>query len=1256
MTVTAAMLLVPLLAMAQVDTCWSHQVYNTTTTGTMSLATDIWADGAGNVYACGASDHAGNDNEDMAVVRYNEWGDTLWVRFIDGYAFDDGDIARALAVDSAGNVYIAGQLDNDWSDLDMTVAKFDSGGTLLWTWSSYLEDPDGLYDIIITPEGGVYACGAMMDPDSLCGAFAVVRLNPANGDLMWLNYYSLDYNADGARRLGDRQGAIDMYWDFFDEWNDWENCATALAYSPSDGSIVATGFGLHSTEAYQAWTMKFRPDGSLDWQRTDGRTALFFDDAAFDVVVANSGLIYVAGLDEDEVEGYNFSVVYMTAAGGDGARASFDGGIQWDEWACALCLDDSSSQSVYATGFLQVGADTVSPRRQAFTMKFGPDLSQRWGRSEGTYGSSYNEIGYDIAHCSGFVYVGCETDNASPAGPSDGMVLCYNTTNADPLVWAVDRVDFAPTPSCEYITGIAVTGPDHIYLATQTYPNWYGDRSKSQMWNCRLFVPDRDVRMEAIIAPAGRVTYLDTITPQVVVINDGNYRMDVSCRLWIEPAFRDTVVRARLLPAETAHVSFRDWVADPVGTLVVRCTLSARGDNDPYNNSMSRMVEVVSHDVGCFRVTVPTGMHDSGAVVVPAAWFRNYGAAAETFDARMTIGTAYNSTISVTLNPLDSVLRTFPALTLRERGMLAVRCSTLLATDIGDTNDLAIESVFVRVIDAAATTIVAPTGTVDSGSPHVPRASITNRGNTLVTLDARFDIRQSFDGDGAVPTGAPGYPGGAADLADYTSTVTVSNLGAGETREVSFDLWIAEGRGVWATQCSTQLSDDVAPANDRVTGTVRIRVAGPQWPYGWVEVAPMPPGNSGRTVKRGGALGGHEGDPPMVYGTKGYKTFEFFRYDMLLNQWFELAPVPPGGTGKAPDKGACLESDGAGHVYLVRGNNTSEFWRYTIASDSWYQMADVPLGWSGKRVKGGTDISRVVRDDTTWLYLLKGYKNEFFRYNTLTNEWVQCPDAPVGVKYKWDRGSWIVDDDELTIYAHKAKYYNRAIGEHELWKYDCRGDTWYSQRLHGMPLAGLHGGRIRTKKAKDGGAGDWYEDGIYALKGGNTQQFFRYAADRDTWQESDTMPTYGSAGRRKRVKDGADIVCMLNAFWALKGNRTREMWRYGPDSGSVATTPAPVKSGVAGASGPVLGVGDFDVRPNPLSGGGALHYAVPFATTVEARLYDATGRAVRTLLSARSVAGRGALRLDTGGLARGVYLLRLDIGDEVARTFKVVIE
>jgi hypothetical protein len=278
------------------------------------------------------------------------------------------------------------------------------------------------------------------------------------------------------------------------------------------------------------------------------------------------------------------------------------------------------------------------------------------------------------------------------------------------------------------------------------------------------------------------------------------------------------------------------------------------------------------------------------------------------------------------------------------------------------------------------------------------------------------------------------------------------------------------------------------------------------------------------------------------------------------------------------------------------------------------------------------------------VYLLKGYATEFYRYNVDEDRWHALPNAPTGVKPKWDKGSWLVYDGERTLYAHKAKY--PAGDRHELWAFDVDGDSWARERLPGMPLVGLHSGKPRSKKAKDGGCAVVHDGAIYALKGGGTQQFWRFSLDSLTWRELDTVPQLGSTGKKKRVKAGADIAPLGDgAFLALKGNKTRELWRY--------VTPAvPPDGGAAAGRGPA-GAAGLAVGPNPARREATLRYELPAAGPASIRVYDAAGRAVleRGLAATRA----GVVRLDLRGLPAGVYLVRLEAAGHAA-TRKLVVQ
>ncbi|UCG44242.1 MAG: T9SS type A sorting domain-containing protein, partial [candidate division WOR-3 bacterium] len=228
---------------------------------------------------------------------------------------------------------------------------------------------------------------------------------------------------------------------------------------------------------------------------------------------------------------------------------------------------------------------------------------------------------------------------------------------------------------------------------------------------------------------------------------------------------------------------------------------------------------------------------------------------------------------------------------------------------------------------------------------------------------------------------------------------------------------------------------------------------------------------------------------------------------------------------------------------------------------------------------------------------------------------------------------------------------------------DLAAQSWDSLRRPGMPYIGM---MLRRKKSKDGGSAVLQDGRIFALKGGNTQEFWMYDPGTSEWTELDTMPAWGSTGRKKRVKYGADIVSFGDgAFFALKGNKTSEFWRYVMP---YAAGPRPSRSGIMGAVVKSRVGHGFELRPNPLVDGivtvtwqfadaplslrGAQRRGNPGAVAIS--VFDIAGRAVsHTWSLGHSVSGSVSLDLRT--LAAGIYLVQLD-ADGLSSSQKLVLD
>lgn len=98
------------------------------TTG-LDEARDITVDAEGNAYVTGYSDNPeyGYYRGDYATVKYDPAGTEVWAARYDS-PINGWDQARAVALDDAGNVYVAGETPgpNSW---DYTTVKYGQGGS-----------------------------------------------------------------------------------------------------------------------------------------------------------------------------------------------------------------------------------------------------------------------------------------------------------------------------------------------------------------------------------------------------------------------------------------------------------------------------------------------------------------------------------------------------------------------------------------------------------------------------------------------------------------------------------------------------------------------------------------------------------------------------------------------------------------------------------------------------------------------------------------------------------------------------------------------------------------------------------------------------------------------------------------------------------------------------------------------------------------------------------------------------------------------
>jgi hypothetical protein len=148
-------------------------------------AVAIATDSSGNVYVTGQSIGAGT-YADYATIKYNSAGQQQWVARYNRLV---SDIARAIAVDSSGNVYVTGRSTGAGTGWDYATVKYNSAGQQQWV-ARYNGTGNGTDDalvIAVDSLGNVYVTGGSLGTSYF--DYATIKYNSA-GQKQWVARYS----------------------------------------------------------------------------------------------------------------------------------------------------------------------------------------------------------------------------------------------------------------------------------------------------------------------------------------------------------------------------------------------------------------------------------------------------------------------------------------------------------------------------------------------------------------------------------------------------------------------------------------------------------------------------------------------------------------------------------------------------------------------------------------------------------------------------------------------------------------------------------------------------------------------------------------------------------------------------------------------------------------------------------------------------------------------------------------------------------
>jgi uncharacterized delta-60 repeat protein len=262
------------------------------------------------------------------------------------YGGHNHDWAESIHETSDGGYIVAGGTHSlDKGDADIWVLKLRPDGSVEWQKSyggtgydsahSIHETSDGGY--IVTSETNSFGAG----DDDLC----VLKLR-LDGSVEWQKTYG-DISDDSA----------------------------FSTHETRDGGYIVAGetesFGAGKTDA---WVLKLRPDGSVEWQKTYGG---FSDDMAHSILETRDGGCIVAGGTESFGAGeYDFWVIKLRP----------DGSVEWQKTYGGISDDSASSIQETRDGGYIVSGGTMSfgaGKCDLWVLKLRPDGSVEWQKAYG---------------------------------------------------------------------------------------------------------------------------------------------------------------------------------------------------------------------------------------------------------------------------------------------------------------------------------------------------------------------------------------------------------------------------------------------------------------------------------------------------------------------------------------------------------------------------------------------------------------------------------------------------------------------------------------------------------------------------------------------------------------------------------------------------------------------------------------------------------------------------------------------------------
>ncbi len=394
-------------------------------------------DARGNVYvAASVNDGAGGD--DFLTVKYDANGNVLWANRYNGPG-NASDVPAALAVDSAGNVYVTGASTGaTGAGLDYATVKYTAIGAQAWVarYNGVGSGDDEPVALVVDGAGGVYVTGSARGTTNT--DYATVKYDPT-GALVWARTFNGTSNAD--------------------------DYAASLTLDPTETYVLVTGTSPTTSNGPDMATLRYTTTlGTQNWvARYNGPAGSAGADIAVSVKTDGAGNVYVAGSSDASGKPSDFVLVKYTLAGAQLWASRYNGTGDGYDVASALSVDASGNAVIAGTSRGLLSGTSATGDDWAL-VKYDANGAAVWTTRFDSAAHGNDKLRALATDANGNLLAGGDTDAKGP-GFLNGLVAKFAGANGS-VVWS--RTYDGPGASADGILALAADGGGNAIATGQS--------------------------------------------------------------------------------------------------------------------------------------------------------------------------------------------------------------------------------------------------------------------------------------------------------------------------------------------------------------------------------------------------------------------------------------------------------------------------------------------------------------------------------------------------------------------------------------------------------------------------------------------------------------------------------------------------------------------------------------------------------------------------------------------------------------------